>query len=228
MSADAADSIAAAADTVERRRAAAIALGGSMRDLLEAAALTEVPAAELSAAAAAVDAVVARLRAVQRADGAVSSVEDFESGIRVHNPVIGGGSGIAVPLDITAHPDGGVTATAVMRARFEGPAFHLHGGIAALLMDQMLAGAVLQAGRWGMTATLETTYRGAVPLHVPVVLRARVTEESGRRTVAEGTIALAAEPDTVLVQARAVFVTPREETLQQYFGDVRLYNRLQD
>jgi hypothetical protein len=71
-----------------------------------------------------------------------------------------------------------------------------------------------------MTARLELDYRGPVPLDTPVALAGRVSETAGRKTVVTGTIALAAEPDRPLVEARGVFVTPRTETIESYFADV--------
>ncbi len=114
----------------------------------------------------------------------------------------------------------GVVAEASFGLQYEGPPGFLHGGMSGLLMDQMLGTAAIVAGRWGMTAHLELDYRGPVPLDTPVVLRAWVAEEHGRRTTMAGSIALAAEPDRVLVEVTGVFVTPREDTLATYFGDV--------
>ena len=75
-------------------------------------------------------------------------------------------------------------------------------------MDQVLGAAAIAAGLWGMTARLELDYRRPVPLETPLVLRGRVAEDAGRKTVVSGTIALAAAPDEPLVEARGVFVTP--------------------
>jgi hypothetical protein len=88
----------------------------------------------------------------------------------------------------------------------------VHGGVSSLLMDQLLGAAAKAAGRWGMTARLE--------LATPLVLRARMTEEAGRRTVTTGTIALADAPDQPLVAARGVFVAPRPDLTASYFRAV--------
>ena len=57
-----------------------------------------------------------------------------------------------------------------------------------------------------MTAHLALDYRGPLPLETKLVLRAGVAETSGRKSVITGTIALADDPDRVLVEARGVFV----------------------
>jgi hypothetical protein len=71
-----------------------------------------------------------------------------------------------------------------------------------------------------MTARLELDYRGPVPLRQPLLLRGRVTEDAGRKVVVTGSIALAAEPERLLVEACGVFVMPRAEKMAGYFGAI--------
>jgi acyl-coenzyme A thioesterase PaaI-like protein len=138
---------------------------------------------------------------------------------RVYSPVTGVGSAVAPPLHIRQDEDG-VVARTTLGPAYEGPPGFLHGGMSGLLMDQLHGSAAIAAGLWGMTARLELDYRGPVPLETPLVLRARVVEDAGRKTVVTGTIALAAEPDRALVEARGVFVTPRPEQLETYFSAI--------
>jgi acyl-coenzyme A thioesterase PaaI-like protein len=137
----------------------------------------------------------------------------------VFSPVTGVGSGIAPPLAIRRHGDE-VVAEATLGLAYEGPPGYLHGGMSALFMDQLLGAATIAAGLWGMTAHLTLDYRGPVPLDTPLVMRARVTENASRKSVITGEIALASAPDEDLVQARGVFVTPRPETSEAYFGSI--------
>src|SRR4051794_2799317 len=133
--------------------------------------------------------------------------------------VPGGRSVDPPPLEIRQE-DGGVVAEGTLGAAYEGPPGFLHGGMSGLLMDQLLGAAAISAGLWGMTVRLELDYRGPVPLRTPLVLRARVIEDAGRKTVTTGTIALAEAPDRVLVEARGIFVAPRADRLAAYFGEV--------
>ena len=87
-------------------------------------------------------------------------------------------------------------------------------------MDQLLGSAAAAAGLWGMTAHLELDYRGPLPLEQKLVLRARVAENEGRKSVITGTIAVADDPGRVLVEARGVFVLPRPEKVEAYFGSI--------
>jgi acyl-coenzyme A thioesterase PaaI-like protein len=199
--------------------AAVTELGSATRALVEAAVRTTVVPTELRAAAEAVRRATAGLTMAQRTASQLPALDDPIAFRRVHNPVTGVGSGIAPPLHIRKHDDE-VVATATLGLAYEGPPSYLHGGMSALFMDQLLGAAAIAAGLWGMTAHLELDYRGPVPLETPLVLRARVTENADRKSVITGEIALASAPDDALVVARGVFVTPRPEKAEAYFGSI--------
>jgi acyl-coenzyme A thioesterase PaaI-like protein len=199
--------------------AAVIDLGGAMRALVDASTRTTVGAADLRLVAETVRAATARLTVSQRSASQLPALDDPIAFRRVYSPVTGVGSGIAPPLVIRRH-DGEVVAEATLGLAYEGPPSYLHGGMSALFMDQLLGSAAIAAGLWGMTAHLELDYRRPVPLETPLVLRARVAENVGRKSVITGDIALAAAPDESLVEARGVFVTPRPEKSEAYFGSI--------
>jgi acyl-CoA thioesterase FadM len=92
--------------------------------------------------------------------------------------------------------------------------------MSALFMDQLLGAAAGAAGLWGMTARLELDYRRPVPLETRLVMRAAVTENTGRKTVLTGTIATVAAAEQTLVEARGIFVQPRPELVAAYFGSI--------
>jgi acyl-coenzyme A thioesterase PaaI-like protein len=138
---------------------------------------------------------------------------------RVFNPVTGVGSALAPPL-VLRHEHGGVVAEATLGLAYEGPPSYLHGGMSALLMDQVLGAAAIAAGLWGMTVHLGLDYRRPVPLRTPLTFRGKVLEDAGRKAVVSGTIALAATPDELLVEARGIFVAPRPDRQQAYFGAI--------
>jgi acyl-coenzyme A thioesterase PaaI-like protein len=199
--------------------AAVVELGTAVRGLVDATVRTTVEPGELRAAAGAIQAVTDRLATSRRPASQLPALDDPIAFRRVFSPVTGVGSGIAPPLAIRQHGDE-VVAEATLGLAYEGPPGYLHGGMSALFMDQMLGAATIAAGLWGMTAHLALDYRGPVPLDTPLVLRARVTENAGRKSVVTGEIALAATPDESLVQARGVFVTPRPEKSEAYFGSI--------
>jgi acyl-coenzyme A thioesterase PaaI-like protein len=199
--------------------AAVTELGTALRELVDASVLTTVPADQLRAAAADARAVTARLAATQRPATQLPVLDDPLVFRRVYNPVSGVGSALAPPVRIRP-VDGGVVGEALLGPAYEGPPGYVHGGMSSLLMDQLLGSAAIAAGLWGMTVRLEVDYRRPVPLSTPLTMQAQVTEAAGRKCVVTGTIATAAAPDRTLVEARGVFVMPREERHADYFGGI--------
>jgi acyl-CoA thioesterase FadM len=138
----------------------------------------------------------------------------------MYNPVTGSGSALAPPLHIELAGDM-VVGTCTLGLAYEGPPTCVHGGVSAMLLDQLLGYAASAAGHPGMTVQLDTTYRAPVPLQAPLRLTARMTEVTGRRATVRGAIATAAEPDTVLVEARGIFVGLRPEQAARLFSAVQ-------
>jgi acyl-coenzyme A thioesterase PaaI-like protein len=199
--------------------AAAIDLGTALRELIEVSVTTTVPAGEVRAAAELVRQVTERLAVARRPVSQLPELDDIGQGRRFFNPVTGAGSALAPPLVVRRDGDG-VVGEATLGVAYEGPPSFVHGGMSALLMDQLLGSAAAAAGLWGMTAHLELDYRGPLPLERKLLMRASVVESTGRKSVITGTIALADDPDRVLVEARGVFVLPRAEKLDAYFGSI--------
>src|SRR4051795_4316480 len=223
--------------------AAVTQLGGALRELIEVTVSTTVDPGEVRAAADLVRGVTERLPpppppgppppapgalgrggterlAVSRRPASqLPALDDVGSGRRVFNPVSGVGNPLAPPL-VLRQDDGGVVGEATLGVAYEGPPSYVHGGMSALLMDQVLGTAAAVAGLWGMTAHLELDYRAPLPVGKRLVLRGRVAENDGRKSLIVGTIALAAAPDQALVEARGLFVMPRKEKLAAYFGAI--------
>ena len=199
--------------------AAASDLAAALRELIEVSVTTTVGAGEVRAAADAVREAAERLAVARRPVQQVSELDDLSTGQRVFNMVSGAGSALAPPLRYRRE-EGGLVGEATLGVAYEGPPSFVHGGMSALLMDQVLGDTAAEAGVWGMTAHLELDYRGPLPIGEPLVLRGRVGESNGRKSLIVGTIARAAAPDEVLVEARGLFVTPRREKLEAYFGRI--------
>jgi len=199
--------------------AAAADLGTALRELIEVSVTTTVAAAEVRAAADLVRQATERLAVARRSASQLPALDDVVDGRRVFNPVTGIASALAPPLVVRRDADG-VAAEVTLGLPYEGPPTFVHGGMSALFMDQLLGSAAAAAGLWGMTAHLELDYRGPLPLETKLLLRARVAEQSGRKSLITGTIARADDPGTVLVEARGVFVLPRPEKAQAYFGAI--------
>jgi acyl-coenzyme A thioesterase PaaI-like protein len=199
--------------------AAATDLARALRELVEVSVTTTVAPAKVRAAADLARAATEQLAASRRPASQLPALDDPVTGRRVFNPVTGVGNGIAPPLSLRREDDG-VVGEATLGVAYEGPPSYVHGGMSALLMDQVLGSAAAAAGVWGMTAHLELDYRGPLPVGERLLLRGRVAENDGRKSRIVGTIALAAAPEQVLVEARGLFVMPRKEKLEAYFGAI--------
>lgn len=186
------------------RRAAVAELGEQIRELLATAVLSEVPVDVLRDVATQVEALRGPLGAVQRPAERPASVDDLVSGVRMFNPVIGEGSAIAPPLRVEYTEDR-VLGHCTLGPQHEGPHLYAHGGVTAMLLDQILGHAVAAAGAIGVTVDLTTRYRRPVPLGQPLLLWAEAVGGDGERTTARGALATAADPETPLVEAEGRF-----------------------
>jgi acyl-coenzyme A thioesterase PaaI-like protein len=201
------------------RREAISDLGEALRLLVEYATTTEVPTEELRRAAERIRQAAAPLGERVRTREALSTADDLFSGVRMYNPVTGPGSALAPPVRLSTE-DGVAVGTCTLGMAFEGPPTYAHGGVSAMLLDQMLGYAVSLSGNPGMTVRLDTAYRKPVPLLTPLRLTAAVQEINGRRVTATGTIATAEDPGVVLVEATGVFQALRAEQAKRLFGRV--------
>jgi len=211
---------AAGADVaLDSRRAAIAELGDALRDLVEQASATEVGEDVLRQVAAQVRRAAAQLGQRTRTRAELPSADDLLGGYRMYNPVTGAGSGLAAPLHVEVTPDA-VVGTCTLGLAFEGPPTFAHGGVSAMLLDQLLGYATSAAGHPGMTVQLELRYRAPVPLQTPLRLTAEVGAVNGRRVTAWGAITTAAEPGKILVEASGTFVGLRAEQAARLFGGV--------
>jgi acyl-coenzyme A thioesterase PaaI-like protein len=205
-------------DIQASRREAITDLGDALRTLVEYATKTEAPAADLLRAAAEAREIAARLGDSARGT-AVPAADDPVRGVRMYNPVIGHGSALAPPLHIEVVA-GMAIGRCTLGLAFEGPPTYAHGGVSAMLLDQILGHAAAASGNPGMTVRLDTTYRAPVPLRTPLRLTAAVDEVAGRRVTATGHIATEADPGTILVSAVGTFVGLRADQARRLFGRV--------
>ncbi|HEX2075525.1 MAG TPA: PaaI family thioesterase [Geodermatophilus sp.] len=200
------------------RRRAVADLGAALRDLVDAAVLTEVDDAELAAVAEEARALTARLRAAHRDLYEIPRTDDPAVGTRWYSPVYGPGSPVAPGLEATDTPDGRATGRVTVGKAHEGPPGVVHGGVVATLLDHVLARATRAAGRGGLTATLTVRYRRPVRLGVPLLLTAEIGEAAGRRTTARARLVAEEEPETVLAEAEGLFVTLRADQAAGVFA----------
>jgi acyl-coenzyme A thioesterase PaaI-like protein len=190
---------------VERMRALYQPLAESVRELVDATIRTEVDAGTVAAVKAEIDAATARLRTKQ-IDGAFG-VRYTSGGDRMPwgNPVIGIRNPIAPPLVVERDASGGVFTDFHLGAAYEGPPGHVHGGVAALMLDHVLGEAASNAENPRFTGTITLRYLRTTRLG-RLHAEARIDRTEGVKTFAVGHLA---DEEGVTVEAEGVFIQPK-------------------
>jgi acyl-coenzyme A thioesterase PaaI-like protein len=135
------------------------------------------------------------------------------------SPIVGEASPLSPRLDWeeVALDDGrpAVEARGTFGAAYEGPPGFVHGGWIACAFDEVLGIANIVAGHPGMTGRLIVHYRHPTPLFRELVLKAWVDRLEGRRIMSRAEMY---DGDTLTAEAEGLFVQPRPELAEQYFG----------
>lgn len=193
------------AEDLERLRGIYEPLTQSVRELIDAAIRTEVDDDAVAAAKAEIDSATARLRSKQL-EGTFG-VRYLDSGRQMAwgNVVIGTRNPIAPPLLISHDPSGKAWCDFELGAAYEGPPGHVHGGVAALILDHVLGEAASDGRTPRLTGTLTLRYVRATRLG-RLHAEAMTTRVDGVKTFAAGHLA---DDEGITVQAEGVFIKPR-------------------
>lgn len=193
------------AEDVERLRAIYEPLAQSVRHLIDATIRTEVDAETVALAKSEIDSATARLQS-KRIDGTLG-VHYLTSGERMAwgNAVIGIRNPIAPPMVVNHDDSGTVWCDVHLGAPYEGPPGHVHGGVAALILNHLLGEAAADPESPRFTGTITLRYVRATRLgrlHAEAV----TTRVDGVKTFAAGHLA---DEQGVTVEAEGVFILPR-------------------
>jgi len=91
---------------------------------------------------------------------------------------------IGLHLDDIRREGEEVHATLRPRTDYQGYPGVLHGGISATALDEVMGwSAILLAGIWAATATMEVRYRAQIPVDQALALVAGISAGAGRRRV---------------------------------------------
>jgi len=101
----------------------------------------------------------------------------------------------------------------------------VHGGLLATMLDEGLARCCFAAlpNKIGMTANLNINYRAPAQAGKYVVLRAKTTKVEGRKAWVEGrieTLVGEGEEPTILAEATALFIEPRQAAVSSDLGKI--------
>ena len=188
------------------------ALARATAALADAQLRTEVAPAELTAVTEEIEALTARLLTAAKEGALGTLLGPGEDEVRNHgNAVMGLRNPFASvqPGDRTVGEDRHVRYEITLGALYEGPPGLVHGGVCALVLDQLLGESAAVGGGPGMTGRLTLHYRRPTPLG-PLSLEGWLDSTDGRKTVARGEIR---DPDgNVTVEAEGLFILPRWAT----------------
>jgi acyl-coenzyme A thioesterase PaaI-like protein len=175
-------------EEVEVQRALYGPFTQAVRELVDAAIRTTVAEEEIRRAHAEIEAITERLRAAPMRT---------TYGVELRNAV-------APPLTILQEGRG-VRSSFTLGAPYEGPPGSVHGGVLALVLDQLLGEAAGAGGKPGMTATLTVSYRQRTALG-DLTAEAWIERSEGIKTWARGEIRSA---DGLTVEAEGLFILPK-------------------
>jgi hypothetical protein len=118
------------------------------------------------------------------------------------SPVIGFANPVAPPVMVEG-VDGRLIGSAWFDYQYEGPPTCVHGGVIAMVFDEMLGAVNILTGNPGMTGTLTVRYRKPTPLLTPLRLEASFVKREGRKIYTSGAIY---HGDILTAEAEGVFI----------------------
>lgn len=206
-------------EDLEHQKAAITRLGRELRALVEATVRTAASPETLHRVADDVRRVTGRLTGRRRARAEIPEVDEFPGGTRIYSPVVGAGSPLAPPVHVTPTEDG-LVGHCTLGIAHAGPPGYGHGGMSAMLLDELMGRSCTAAGRAGLTVSLQMRYRRPVPLETPLRIVARGTGTDDRKIFVSGSITTLADHATDLVTAEGVFVAPALHRARALFPDL--------
>ncbi|MCX6396683.1 MAG: PaaI family thioesterase [Propionibacteriales bacterium] len=182
-------------------------LTDALRRLNEVSLRTTVDHATIAETTRAVEAITARLE-TEMIPANFGVVVTNNGRVRGYgNSVVGLRNPIAPPLSIVQdRVKGGASSEFFLNALYEGPPGKVHGGVLALVLDQIFGEAAAAGGTPGMTGTLTLRYRKPTALGA-CSASAWVDSSAGIKTIVKGELRDA--DGDVTVEAEGLFILPR-------------------
>ena len=184
---------------------ARFAVAAAVRRITSALVGRPIEDDELHDAATALEALADRLevsaapgRRVRREPDPSGAAQDFFP----TSPVIGFANPISPPVRVEL-TESGLEGAAYFDYQYEGPPTCVHGGVIAMVFDELLGATNIAAGCPGMTGTLTIRYRRPTPLRTPLRLEARCLGQEGRKITTWGAIF---DGEQLLAEAEGIFI----------------------
>jgi len=181
-------------------------LADAVRSINEASLRTTVDPVRVAQARAKLAEADALLRSEMIPDSFGVQLNSDGSVRAYGNAVVGMRNPIAVPLHTERSDDGRAWSRFHLNAVYEGPPTLVHGGVSALIMDQIMGEAAAAGGRPGMTAYLTTHYRKPTPLG-DLEASAWIDSTDGIKTFVKGQLGpVGGEPT---IETEGLFIMPK-------------------
>jgi hypothetical protein len=139
-----------------------------------------------------------------------------------YSPIIGPLNPVAPPVDFRL-VGREIHAIHTFEPQYNGPPASVHGGVIALVFDELLGslGAMLDIG--GFTGTLEIIYRSLTPLQQPIRMRSWVDGEEGVKIFIKGEMYTtdARGEERLCSQANGIFIRPKVSILDDALAKSR-------
>ncbi len=115
-------------------------------------------------------------------------------------------------LEIVRDAAGTARGTVTLHLQQEGPPRHVHGGVLASLIDEVMGAAVWATGKRSLAANLNINYRHPAPLDCELRVTGRIDRIEGRKTYTSGEVLL---PDgTVAIEGTGLFIEMPVDSLK--------------
>lgn len=124
----------------------------------------------------------------------------------IQGPDVGGHNPVFPLLERTL-ADGVTTGRVHFGVAHEGPPGCVHGGVVALLFDQLLGHHILDEGIPGMTGTLTVRYLKPTPLYTDLSFRVETGRTEGRKMRVQGRLFADGDPTA---EGEGLFILPRQ------------------
>lgn len=211
--------------TISDRRRASWEVSDVMREIIDRLVDTRAGTDDLRAVTAELESVARRLRQFEHgrrydsySEAANASIEapgedddDVEppAGHVDFSPLLGRANPMAPPMEFfleeaTDEEGPKVCADVTFGHAYEGPPGHVHGGLVAAALDELLGATQALSGSPGMTAQLDISYRAPTPLHVPLRLESTLDAVEGRKIYTSGRIM---NGEVVCAEATGLFIS---------------------
>ena len=191
-------------------------LNRALRDVIEKVRVTKAPDALATRSAAALRSIADELAPhMHTGQAAQAGLEEGAPPAMVgvkpsecfpYSPVVGEKNPISPTIDFRV-TERGLEAEHVFTAAWAGPPGAVHGGIVALVFDELLGSTNVVAGVGAYTGTLSVRYHVPTPLGVPVRMTGTIDRQEGRKVMTLGKMWAG---DTLTAEAEGIFVLPRQ------------------